>query len=90
MRVYAFNGTVPQWTERYGARYDRIDHRTFGTRDGVVAHQPAPLLGCIVLVPAQQGLVGVAVIPGFDLSDQGTDNCPAAIQMMTTIEPRIP
>lgn len=90
IRIYAFNGSLPQWTQRYGERYDRMDHRQFGSRDGVVAHQAPPLAGCTVVIPSQQGLAAVAVVPSYDLEKQGFDACPLASKIMTTIEPRIP
>lgn len=90
LRVYAINGSIAEWTHKYGEKYDRLKQQRFGNRDGLVAHQAAPFLGCIVLVPSQQGLAGVALIPGFDLQDQGFDACPTAEQIMNTVESRIP
>lgn len=90
IRVYAFDGTIAGWTERYRDRYDRIDPHQFGTRGGIVAEEPTKFGTCTAILPSQQGLAAATVVLGYDLRKQGYDPCPLTVQIMTTIEPKIP
>lgn len=89
LRVYATNGTLTNFDQPDKA-YDLKKQVQFGSRQGWVGRDAPPYAGCSAFVESQQGIAVVQLVGGPDAQDAHTDLCPTAIEVMQTIEPRIP
>nr|WP_100525582.1 DUF3558 domain-containing protein [Mycobacteroides abscessus] len=88
LKLYGINGSLSQW-DKPVARYDRQEKITIGSRTGWLLHNVNQAI-CSVALPSQNGIATVQVDLGSELTKQRYDQCPLAVQIATTIEPRIP
>lgn len=89
LKVYAIDGSLSQWNTPITYKYDRQEHITIGGRSGWLLHNKNQI-SCTVALPSQQGIASVQVDLDPELTHQHYDQCPLAVQIATTIEPRIP
>lgn len=88
LKLYAIDGSLSQW-EKPVTRYDRQEKITIGSRTGWLLHNVNQAI-CSVALPSQNGIATVQIDLDSELTKQRYDQCPLAIQIATTIEPRIP
>lgn len=88
LKVYAIDGSLSQW-DRPRTENDRQERITVGSRSGWLLHDENQI-SCSVALPSQQGIATIQVDLNSELTKQRFDQCPLAVQIATTIEPRIP
>ncbi|BAX97335.1 hypothetical protein MSTE_02019 [Mycobacteroides stephanolepidis] len=88
LKVYAIDGSLSQWDKPI-ARYDRQEKITIGSRTGWLLHNVNQAI-CSVALPSQNGIATVQVDLNSELTKARYDQCPLAVQIATTVEPRIP
>lgn len=88
LKLYAIDGSLSQW-DKPVARYDRQEKITVGSRTGWLLHNVNQAI-CSVALPSQNGIATVQVDLNSELTKARYDQCPLAVQIATTVEPRIP
>lgn len=88
LKLYAIDGSLSQWdTLQYGNDWQK--KITIGGRAGWLLHTKDQAT-CTVALPSQQGIATVQVDLDLEPQRAGYDQCPLAVQIATTVEPRIP
>ncbi|SHQ55674.1 DUF3558 family protein [Mycobacteroides abscessus] len=88
LKVGAVDGALSQWdTPR--EENDRQERIMIGSRSGWLLHNKNQAT-CAIALPSQQGIATIQVDLKSELTKQRFDQCPLAVQIATTIEPRIP
>lgn len=88
LKLYATDGSLSQWdTPR--PQNDRQERVTIGPRTGWLLHDKNQA-SCSVALPSQSGIATVQIDLNSELTKARYDQCPLAVQIATTVEPRIP